>query len=72
MPLLCYKMLDEVETTTESFFPRGQPLGLRLYAVLIPILGIIGIILNFIVVYSSGLLLEMRKIYKMKYSRENL
>lgn len=58
-------MLSEFETTTEAFFPRGQPFGLRLYAILLPIFGIIGIILNSLVVYSSGLLIEMRKIIKI-------
>lgn len=54
-------METEFESTTEIFFSKGEPLGLRLHSVFIPILSIIAIILNSIVVYSSGLLLEMRK-----------
>jgi hypothetical protein len=55
----------DFETTTEAFFPRGEPLGLRLYSIFIPILGIIGIFLNSLVVYSSGLLVEMRKLFSI-------
>lgn len=54
-------MDEELDTTTEIFFPKGEPFGLRLYAIFIPILGIIAIILNSIVFYSSGLLIEMRE-----------
>lgn len=54
-------MNSSFNTTIEEFFPYGEPLGLRLYSFLIPILGFIAIILNSLVVYSSGLLIEMRK-----------
>lgn len=51
----------DFDTTTEVFFPYGEPPGLRVYSFIMPVLGTIAIILNSLVVYSSGLLIEMRK-----------
>ncbi len=49
----------DYDETTERILLQGEPFGIRLYSILVPIIGVVAIVLNSIVVYSSGLLIEM-------------